>query len=142
MIARRSAPRLPEGPPRPRTSLTQRQREALDMLAQGLDLETIARRLGCSEKTVRNHLSDSYKRLGVHSAVPAVLRYLEVAVRPVTDLRAWSLPHCRACSVIFGGVEVVEGWERLQLWLEPCEEHEALLELASRPGVAQPGGAE
>ncbi len=66
-------------------SLTARQRDLLNLLQQGLDNQTIARRLELSVKTVENHLSRLYRQLGVQSrleAVNYVLQHPEVLAGP------------------------------------------------------------
>jgi pimeloyl-ACP methyl ester carboxylesterase/DNA-binding CsgD family transcriptional regulator len=52
--------------------LTPREREALDLLAQGFDNREIATRLKISQKTVRNHVSIIFGKLGVKSRAQAV----------------------------------------------------------------------
>lgn len=52
--------------------LTARQREILSLLRQGLDNQTIARRLGLSVKTIENHLTRLYRQLNVQSRLEAV----------------------------------------------------------------------
>ena len=52
--------------------LTPREREVLDVLAQGIDNSEIAARLGISEKTARNHVSMIFSKLGVSSRAQAV----------------------------------------------------------------------
>jgi pimeloyl-ACP methyl ester carboxylesterase/DNA-binding CsgD family transcriptional regulator len=54
--------------------LTAREREVLELIAQGLDNATIGTRLGISEKTVRNHLSMILSKLGVNSRAQAIVR--------------------------------------------------------------------
>lgn len=54
-------------------SLTDREREILDLLAQGLSNKMIAARLYLSVRTVDGHLANIYSRLGVHSRVEAML---------------------------------------------------------------------
>ena len=54
-------------------SLTDREREILDLLAQGLSNKTIAARLYLSVRTVEGHLANIYSRLGVHSRTEAML---------------------------------------------------------------------
>ncbi|MFU8832952.1 MAG: helix-turn-helix domain-containing protein, partial [Wenzhouxiangella sp.] len=49
------------------TTLTRREQQILKVLAQGLSNAGIAEKLYISEKTVRNHLSKIYRKLGVSS---------------------------------------------------------------------------
>jgi DNA-binding NarL/FixJ family response regulator len=56
--------------------LTTRQRQLLDLLADGHTNAQIARRLGIAEGTVRKHLENIYRRLGVSSRTAAVTRAL------------------------------------------------------------------
>lgn len=58
--------------PPPTPILTKRQRDILQLLQQGLDNQSIARRLGLSVKTVENHLSRLYRQLNVQSRLEAV----------------------------------------------------------------------
>jgi pimeloyl-ACP methyl ester carboxylesterase len=53
--------------------LTAREREVLEVLAQGLDNSEIAARLKISEKTARNHLSIIFSKLGVKSRAQAII---------------------------------------------------------------------
>jgi DNA-binding NarL/FixJ family response regulator len=61
--------------------LTVREREVLVLVSQGLRNREIGNRLFISEKTVRNHLSSIFRKLGVadrtHAAILAVRRDLE-----------------------------------------------------------------
>ena len=54
-------------------SLTDREREILELLAQGLSNKAIAARLYLSIRTVEGHLANIYSRLGVHSRIEAML---------------------------------------------------------------------
>jgi DNA-binding NarL/FixJ family response regulator len=54
--------------------LTPREREVLEMVAQGLDNHEIAARLGINEKTVRNHATIIFSKLKVTSRAQAVAR--------------------------------------------------------------------
>lgn len=54
-------------------SLTPRQREVLDLLAEGCANKEIETRLGLAERTVRAHLTEIFKVLGVTSRTRAVL---------------------------------------------------------------------
>ena len=55
-------------------SLTARERQILDCLAQGLGTAAIAERLSISRTTVRNHSQRILAKLGVHSRLQAVAR--------------------------------------------------------------------
>lgn len=54
-------------------SLSQREREILALLSEGLGNAQIAERLSISEKTVRNHITSVYDKLGVWSRAQAVV---------------------------------------------------------------------
>jgi DNA-binding NarL/FixJ family response regulator len=56
----------------PQAAVTERQRELLACLQEGLDNLGIARRTGLSVKTVENHLTRLYRQLGVQSRLEAV----------------------------------------------------------------------
>jgi pimeloyl-ACP methyl ester carboxylesterase/DNA-binding CsgD family transcriptional regulator len=53
--------------------LSKRERETLRLLSDGLSNSEIAERLGISEKTVRNHLSHLFDKLGVWSRAQAIV---------------------------------------------------------------------
>jgi pimeloyl-ACP methyl ester carboxylesterase/DNA-binding CsgD family transcriptional regulator len=55
-------------------SLTERQRELLELIAQGRDNGQIAAALGLSEKTVRNHITSIFAKLEVESRAQAIVR--------------------------------------------------------------------
>ena len=57
--------------------LTPREVEVLRLLAQGLDNEAIAARLVLSRRTVANHVSTIYSKLGIASRAEAVLYALK-----------------------------------------------------------------
>lgn len=57
--------------------LTDREREVLDLLAQGMPNSRIAARLSISEKTVRNHVSNIFTKLAVADRAQAVVRARE-----------------------------------------------------------------
>lgn len=59
-------------------SLTDREREILDLLAQGLSNKAIASQLYLSVRTVEGHLANIYSRLGVHSRTEAMLIAVKV----------------------------------------------------------------
>ncbi len=54
-------------------ALSPREREILTRLTEGLSNAEIAERLGVSEKTVRNHLSNLFDKLGVWSRAQAIV---------------------------------------------------------------------
>ena len=54
-------------------ALSRRERETLALLTDGLSNAEIAERLGISEKTVRNHLSHLFDKLGVWSRAQAIV---------------------------------------------------------------------
>ncbi len=54
-------------------SLSRREREILVLLAEGLANADIAERLGISDKTVRNHVSHLFDKLGVWSRAQAIV---------------------------------------------------------------------
>lgn len=58
----------------PLPQLTGRERDVLDLLARGCDTTAVGRRLGCSHKTVRNHVSNILTKLQVTSRAQAVAR--------------------------------------------------------------------
>ena len=53
--------------------LTEREVEILRLLAQGLVNKQIAYRLRVSDKTIRNHISNVYRKLGISDRTQAVL---------------------------------------------------------------------
>lgn len=54
--------------------LTRRERATLELLCQGRSNAQIAWALGISEKTVRNHVSHLYRKIGVRSRAEAIVR--------------------------------------------------------------------
>ena len=55
-------------------TLTEREHEVLELVARGLDNVRIARRLGLSDKTVRNHLSNILTKLAVTDRAAAIAK--------------------------------------------------------------------
>jgi DNA-binding NarL/FixJ family response regulator len=64
----------------PFPSLTDREREVLELVAQGLDNRRIAQRLTLSDKTVRNHLSTILTKLGVVDRAAAIAKARDAGV--------------------------------------------------------------
>ena len=58
---------------RPTSELTAREREVLELLADGLANKQIARRLGIAEKTVKAHLTSVFQSIGVTDRTQAAL---------------------------------------------------------------------
>jgi DNA-binding NarL/FixJ family response regulator len=73
----RLLPRLHRRSRAPATALTERERDILDLLAQGLQNADIAGQLSLSVHTVRNHVANLSAKLGAHSK----LEVLAIAVR-------------------------------------------------------------
>jgi pimeloyl-ACP methyl ester carboxylesterase/DNA-binding CsgD family transcriptional regulator len=60
-----------------RTDLSHRELDVLNLLACGLDNTQIAERLGLSEKTVRNHLTRVFDKIGARHRSEAIVRARE-----------------------------------------------------------------
>ncbi len=58
-------------------SLSSREREVLTLMTEGLGNAQIAERLSISEKTVRNHVSNTFDKLGVWTRAQAIVFALE-----------------------------------------------------------------
>jgi DNA-binding NarL/FixJ family response regulator len=58
---------------RPFPELTDREFEILDLVAEGLDNGAIARRLVLSPKTVRNHVSNVFTKIGAADRAQAIV---------------------------------------------------------------------
>jgi DNA-binding NarL/FixJ family response regulator len=60
--------------------LTERELEILDFIAQGLDNQEIADRLGIARKTISNHVTKIFDKLGVEHRAQAVVRAREAGL--------------------------------------------------------------
>ena len=60
--------------------LTEREREVLELIAQGYDNARIAQRLVISPKTVRNHVSNIFSKLQVADRAAAIVRAREAGL--------------------------------------------------------------
>lgn len=58
--------------------LTKREKEVFDLLVLNNTTEQIAKSLGISEKTVRNHISNVMQKLGVKGRAGAVVELLKL----------------------------------------------------------------
>ena len=68
----RSDPRIAS--PAPREPLTDREREVLTLIAQGVDNAGIATRLHISQNTVKNHVSSVLDKLDVENRTQAAVQ--------------------------------------------------------------------
>lgn len=60
--------------------LTKREKEVFLLLINNLDTKDIALKLGISEKTVRNHISNVMQKLGVKGRAQAVVELLRMNI--------------------------------------------------------------
>lgn len=58
--------------------MTKREREVFELLIQNKTTNEIAETLNISEKTVRNHISNSMQKLGVKGRASAVIELLKL----------------------------------------------------------------
>ncbi len=58
--------------------LTKREKQVFDLLVLNKSTEEIAKELGISEKTVRNHISNVMQKLGVKGRAAAVVELLKL----------------------------------------------------------------
>lgn len=65
--------------------LTDRETEVIKSLAQGNSDKQIARTLGISEKTVRNHTSNIYKKLHIYDRTQAVIYAIREGIVDLND---------------------------------------------------------
>lgn len=63
---------------RPKQILTKREREVFELLVQDKTTKDIAGDLFISEKTVRNHISNTMQKLGVKGRAQAVVELLRM----------------------------------------------------------------
>lgn len=61
-----------------RSLLTAREREIFNLLVEDCTTKEIAGRLGISEKTVRNHISNTIQKLGVSGRAQAIVELLRL----------------------------------------------------------------
>lgn len=58
--------------------LTTREKEVFDLLVKNKSTKEIAKELSISEKTVRNHISNSMQKLGVKGRAGAVIELIKL----------------------------------------------------------------
>lgn len=58
--------------------LTKREREVFELLIKNYTTKEIAEKLGISEKTVRNHISNAMQKLGVNGRASAVIELIRL----------------------------------------------------------------
>ena len=58
--------------------LTKREKEVFELLVNNFTTKEIATKLGISEKTVRNHISNAMQKLGVKGRAGAVVELLKL----------------------------------------------------------------
>ncbi len=58
--------------------LTNREKEVFELLILNKTTKDIAKELGISEKTVRNHISNAMQKLGVNGRASAVVELLKL----------------------------------------------------------------
>lgn len=61
-----------------RSILTVREKEIFNLLIDNYTTRSIALRLGISEKTVRNHISNVMQKLGVNGRASAVVELIKI----------------------------------------------------------------
>ena len=60
--------------------LTKREKEVFTLLVSNKSTKEIAKELGISEKTVRNHISNAMQKLGVKGRAQAVVELLRMKI--------------------------------------------------------------
>jgi DNA-binding NarL/FixJ family response regulator len=83
LVARiQTASRRPIGGGSARADITSREQEVLTLLGEGLDVATIARRLGITMNTCRGHVKSLLVKLGSHSQLEAVVEAVHQGLLP------------------------------------------------------------
>jgi LuxR family maltose regulon positive regulatory protein len=73
---------MPDAAPDPRTLLSPREAEVLDLATLGLTNQQIAARLDVTVHAVKFHLAGVYRKLGVTNRTEAVVRCLRQGIAP------------------------------------------------------------
>ena len=58
-------------------TLTKTEIKIMDLLGKGMSNKELAKELGCSVKTIKNHLNSAFHKLGVSSRTEAVVKAIE-----------------------------------------------------------------
>lgn len=58
--------------------LTNREKEVFELLVKNFSTKEIANKLNISEKTVRNHISNTIQKLGIKSRAQAIIELLKL----------------------------------------------------------------
>jgi DNA-binding NarL/FixJ family response regulator len=77
----------PASPSRPFPELTESERAVLTLMSRGLSNATIARDLNLSPKTVRNYISNIFRKLAVADRSQAIVRAREAGLQTPNDDR-------------------------------------------------------
>ena len=64
--------------------LTEREQEVFQLLVLNKSTKEIAKELGISEKTVRNHISNAIQKLGVKGRAGAVVELIRMGVLEIS----------------------------------------------------------
>ena len=70
------------------TALTKTEIRVLSFLGRGLSNKEIAAQLGCSVKTVKNHLNSIFQKLGVSNRTEAVVKAIETGLISAEESRS------------------------------------------------------
>ena len=68
-----------------KTNLTRRETEVISELSQGLYYKEIAGKIYISPETVKKHVRNIYRKLGVRNRVEATLKFQQ-HIQPLTEL--------------------------------------------------------
>ena len=69
--------RMGEGGMPSQATLTKTVIKVMDLLGKGMSNKELAKELGCSVKTIKNHLNSAFHKLGVSSRTEAVVKAIE-----------------------------------------------------------------
>lgn len=69
--------KMGEGTIPSQATLTKTEIKIMDLLGKGMSNKELAKELGCSVKTIKNHLNSAFHKLGVSSRTEAVVKAIE-----------------------------------------------------------------